>query len=337
MGTIGHNGGMPITDDVPNMHFVKFFPGDFLNGTADMSLEMVGAYIRTLCVMYDRMGGFPFDDTKGSVLLRVDRRVYRRVRDQLLADGKLFLDGDTLRNTRVDHEITTYVTEYKRRSDAAKKRETDRRERQTSAELSPNLSRTSAELTAQVQDKFGELEAKNTTKTTKLTAQEGDILEARSQKLEARIREERDRHTPLPPQPPPAPSPASVGVSLREGEVELANGVFVNCETIRHEAFTISLVGIEMQLCGTVPMAEIKSVASGHALQWAADIAAGKRNVVPSNPANFIRGSIQNQRNKAAIAPTKSRLPSKYVPRDDGMSFRDVMAAEMDKLNGGRS
>lgn len=144
--------------------------------------------------------------------------------------------------------------------------------------------------------------------------------------------------TPTEPAPePPTPSPASVGVSLRDGETHIGSGVIVNCETIRHAAFTINLLGIEMQLCGTVPMDEIKSVATGHALQWATDIADGKRNVVPSNPANFIRGSIQNQRNKAATAPAKARVPSKYVPRDEGMSFRDVMAAEMDKLDGGRS
>lgn len=137
--------------------------------------------------------------------------------------------------------------------------------------------------------------------------------------------------------PPPEPSQSPVSVSLREGEIHIGSGVIVNCETIRHAAFTINLLGIEMQLCGTVPMDEIKSVATGHALQWATDIADGKRNVVPSNPANFIRGSIQNQRNKAATAPAKARVPSKYVPRDEGMSFRDVMAAEMDKLDGGRS
>lgn len=186
MTDMGHNGGPPIIDDVPNMHFVKFFPGDFLNGTAHMSLEMVGAYIRTLCIMYDRMGGFPADEHLGATLMRVDKRVYRRVRDQLLADGKIFIDGDTIRNVRVEKEISDYISEYKRRSEAAKKREAERRERQTYAGLSPDLSGTSAELTPEVRDKLDELEAKNTTKTTKIKAQEGDILEARSQKLEAR-------------------------------------------------------------------------------------------------------------------------------------------------------
>lgn len=182
----GSNGGPPIADDVPSMAYVKFFPGDFLNGTAHMSLEMVGAYIRTLCVMYDRMGGFPADEHLGSTLLRVDKRVFRRVRDQLLADGKIFFDGDMIRNARVEREISDYVTEYKRRSEAAKRREAERRERQTSAELRSDLSETSGELTAEVQGKSSELEEKQSRKTTKRRAREDGIPEARSQKPEAR-------------------------------------------------------------------------------------------------------------------------------------------------------
>lgn len=337
MSKIGHNGGPPDTDDVPNMHFVKFFPGDFLNGTAHMNLEQVGAYIRLLCVMYDRMGGFPYDDHKGSILLRVDRRVYRRVRDMLIADGKVFLDGDTLRNTRVEHEISSYVTEYKRRSEAAKKREAERRERQTYAELSPDLLGTSAELPPEVREKSGELGAKNVTKSTKQKAQDGDILEARSQKLEARIeRIERNTPTPLPQPLPPQASPASVWGLPREGEEHIGSGVFVNCETIRHRDFSISLLGIEMQLVGTVPMAEIKSVAIGHALQWALDIESGKpaSRVVPSNPASFIRGSIQNQRNNSAV--TDVRRAKAAAPKEaKSEKLKRLFQAVADEKGGG--
>lgn len=191
MSEIGHNGGPgPVDVDVPDMAYVKFFPGDFLNGTAHMSLEMRGAYITTLCVMYDRMGGFPYDEREGGVLLRVDKRVYRRVRDALLAEGKFYRDGDVIRNARVEREIASYVSEYIRRSEAAKKREAERRARQTSAELVPNLPRTSAELTLEVQAKFSELEAENQVKTTKRKPQGDHIPESRSQNPEARNKKE---------------------------------------------------------------------------------------------------------------------------------------------------
>jgi hypothetical protein len=95
--------------------------------------------------------------------------------------------------------------------------------------------------------------------------------------------------------------------AAREGETGIGNGVFVNCETVRHANFEISLKAIQLQLCGTVDMDTIKSVAAGHALQWATDIASGKSpsKIVPSNTASFIRASIQNQANNAAVTEVR--------------------------------
>lgn len=222
----GHNGGPPLVDDdVPDMAYVKFFPGDFLNGTAHLSLEMTGAYIRTLCVMYDRMGGFPYDDDRGATLLRVDRRVYRRIRDQLIADGKFFRDGDVIRNARVESEITDYVREYRRRRAAALEREeakrraaAERAEAARKASIGPatdaathddplapetRLHSTSGGSPAEVRPKFetspaevpgksGELETKNSTNTTEPRAQDDHIPESRSQKPEARSKNKKD-------------------------------------------------------------------------------------------------------------------------------------------------
>jgi hypothetical protein len=95
--------------------------------------------------------------------------------------------------------------------------------------------------------------------------------------------------------------------AAREGETGIGNGVFVNCESIRHANFEISLKAIQLQLCGAVDMDTIKSVAAGHALQWATDIAAGKSpsKIIPSNTASFIRASIQNQANNAAVTDVR--------------------------------
>lgn len=108
--------------------------------------------------------------------------------------------------------------------------------------------------------------------------------------------------------------------SPRDGEEDLGHGVFVNCETVRHKDFSISITGIEMQLA-TCPIemdsAQRKQAARGsaiaHALQWALDIENGKRpsNVVPSHPANFIRGSIVQQHTK-----TRGRVGNSDDPKE---------------------
>jgi len=66
MSDIGHNGGPGINDiQIPEMHYFKLFPSDFLNGFLHLSLELRGAYATALFSMYDRMGGFPYDEEKG--------------------------------------------------------------------------------------------------------------------------------------------------------------------------------------------------------------------------------------------------------------------------------
>jgi hypothetical protein len=105
---------------------------------------------------------------------------------------------------------------------------------------------------------------------------------------------------------PPTPQQAS---GLRDGEEEVSPGVFVNCETIRHEKFTISIPAIYMQLLGVVPKDEIKQIALGHAVSWANILASGKRvpNVPPNNPDNFIRASIKRQHNDDAVTDVRKK------------------------------
>lgn len=173
MSDIGHNGGPPMGDDAPGLTYVKFYPRDWLTGTMDMSLEERGAYMTVVMIMYDRMGGFPYDERLGGVLMRCDKRVYRRVRDRLLAEGKLYRDGDMLRNPRVEREITDYITQYKRRSEAARERERKRELHRTSGELRPEVREKSGTSSGEVREKFDELGAKNATKSTKREAQNG--------------------------------------------------------------------------------------------------------------------------------------------------------------------
>lgn len=101
--------------------------------------------------------------------------------------------------------------------------------------------------------------------------------------------------------------PAREVPELRPGEEHAGHGVIVNCETVRHPDFVISLKSIEMQLLGTQPMDKIKAAAVGHALQWALEIEGGKpaAKVVPDKPANFIRGSLQAQQRHDTVAAVR--------------------------------
>lgn len=100
-------------------------------------------------------------------------------------------------------------------------------------------------------------------------------------------------------------------------EEHVGHGVVVNCETVRHPDFVISLKSIEMQLCGAQPMDKIKAAAVGHALQWALEIEGGKpaHKVVPDKPANFIRGSLQAQQRHDSVAAVRRDAAKPRQPK----------------------
>lgn len=113
----------------------------------------------------------------------------------------------------------------------------------------------------------------------------------------------------------PTPLPPPV---LGDGEVCVGGRVVANGVIVRHPGFTLSIEGIAMQLATAnigLSLSEARKVAReaaiAHALQWGAEIDAGKlvRDVVPSSPANFIRGSIVSQANKSAAAKGRPAPP----------------------------
>jgi hypothetical protein len=144
-----------------------------------------------------------------------------------------------------------------------------------------------------------------------------------------------DTHTPLPPQP--ASGKPRVGVTAsgpRDGEEEIGHGVFVNCNTVRHRHFTISIEAIAMQLATasglglTVDEARqyARNGAMSHALDWAAQIENGKLSgdVVPKHIANFIRGSVASQ-----LTKTGTRLSTSKPAEGPGGRLRRVMEGEL--------
>lgn len=113
-----------------------------------------------------------------------------------------------------------------------------------------------------------------------------------------------------------------VSECARDGEVAHAHGVFVNCETIRHASFTISLPSIELAtIASGLPQAEIKQVCLAHAMQWAAEIEAGKhsRDVVPSKIANFLASTIMRDKARA-VSPVSA---PRSAPMSSGAAWHE--------------
>lgn len=124
---------------------------------------------------------------------------------------------------------------------------------------------------------------------------------------------------------PPTPSVDEA----RVGEEHAGHGVFVNCETIRHKAFSISLPGIRMGvLAAGLSSEDVKAKCVSHALQWAAEIENGKHptQVVPAKIANFLSASIMGDINRKAVADV--RMSKAAGPAGSKQSLRDVIAAE---------
>lgn len=96
--------------------WVKFFAGDFLNGVADLDAEQRGAYMTILCLIWDRGG--PIPDDAGWLARRcgIGRRKWTILREQLVAMGKITIDGETITNRRAmrDLEVRGEVSEKRR-------------------------------------------------------------------------------------------------------------------------------------------------------------------------------------------------------------------------------
>jgi hypothetical protein len=120
--------------------------------------------------MYARMGGLPADDYEGAKAMRCDVRFFRRLRDQIIARGKFYVEDGLLKNSRVEREITDYVREFKKRRDAALAREEKKRSahcelQSTSGGLRGDFGETSGRSSGDVSQTSLLLETKNATKS----------------------------------------------------------------------------------------------------------------------------------------------------------------------------
>jgi hypothetical protein len=134
-------------------------------------------------------------------------------------------------------------------------------------------------------------------------------------------------------------TPPALPDQPKAGEEALPHGVFVNCQTVRHKSFSISIEAVAMQLATASGLgltveearAHAKQSAVAHALQWALEIENGKLSgdVVPKQIANFIRGSVASQLTKATYGPrtTSANANPKRIQNTPSLiskAFRDL-------------
>lgn len=144
-----------LGEDKIVFHYVKLHLGDYVSGTKGMALETEGAYIRFLVSLYERGKPFPDDDRLMARVMNLSLRVWKRLRDGLLALGKIITKNGCLTNVRFEKERERRAEEMRQKAFAANSRWT--KASKVSPKLEPNLDQTSMKLGANVDKKPNEI------------------------------------------------------------------------------------------------------------------------------------------------------------------------------------
>jgi uncharacterized protein YdaU (DUF1376 family) len=85
--------------------WVRFWPSDWLSGTAGLTAAERGAYITLLALMFDYDGPIKRDDDRLSRRCGMPKASFRRVLDNLIGDGKIVSSDGMLTNGRAEIEM----------------------------------------------------------------------------------------------------------------------------------------------------------------------------------------------------------------------------------------
>lgn len=95
-------------------------PSAALNGMMELDLQERGAYNTVLDLIYSRDGNLPDDDRFIAGWLRVDVRVWKRIKATLIDREKLYVEGGHLRNERADVEVLAALSRVTSAADAGR-------------------------------------------------------------------------------------------------------------------------------------------------------------------------------------------------------------------------
>lgn len=85
--------------------YFPMYPRDFHEGTLELSLELKGAYVMVLFLMYTRGGPITDEPKYISNYIGCSVRKWKQVRETLIEMGKLVVEGGVIRNSRADEEL----------------------------------------------------------------------------------------------------------------------------------------------------------------------------------------------------------------------------------------
>ena len=78
------------------MKFYSRFPDNFMSGTAELTLEQIGAYTLLIDLLYSRDGIVPDNDVAVAHMIHRDPRTWRAMKKQLMAAGKVRITNEGL-------------------------------------------------------------------------------------------------------------------------------------------------------------------------------------------------------------------------------------------------
>lgn len=142
--------------------FVMWNVNDYLAGTAGLTAEQEGVYMRFLMQLYSNGKPLPDDDAWMSRLLRLSVRVWRRVKESLAELGKIIIRNSALTNSRFEAERIKRAEDHQKRAAAAHKRWAQNRK--TKAAIEPTLPKVSAKFP----ESFGETLPQKSEKANKI-------------------------------------------------------------------------------------------------------------------------------------------------------------------------
>lgn len=149
-----------------SLPYYPMYPRDFFEGTQQMSLELKGAYIMVLNLMYTRGG--PISDEPGYISRYVgcSVRKWKQVRDELVAMGKLVVQDGIISNFRADEVIEKQRSyqdkqaENRARPNKNNAEETPPKTTRVKSESKPDTDRDDVEDSARPENELDVLEAK---------------------------------------------------------------------------------------------------------------------------------------------------------------------------------
>lgn len=113
-----------------SLPYYPMYPRDFFEGTQRMSLELKGAYIMLLNLIYTRNGPVADEDGYLARYIGCSVRKWQKLRLELIGLGKVAVENGFIRNSRADDEL------LKRASYSDQKRENRSRSNKNKAEKS---------------------------------------------------------------------------------------------------------------------------------------------------------------------------------------------------------